>query len=184
MRVAKTTIWLALYIAALATATCAQTSVFVAGTASGSFGNPQGSGSVPLVPAIAVTGPGTITVTYVSGTVTDSGGVNTGPDGVTFNTAGAQTPLQEQAAVSGGTIKNLDALIGVFVPAATVKASGFHAIDGTKDATPVGIKPGSLFFVGTSKSIKVSGAGTLFLGINDWIVSDNGDGFNVDVTVQ
>lgn len=160
----------------------AQVSVFVPGNASGSFGNPLGGGGAAMVSALNVSGPGTITVTYVSGSVTDSSGVNAGPDGVTINMGGAQSPLQEQAGVSGGTIKNLDALIGVFVPKVTVSSTGFHAIDGTKDATPVGIKPGSLFFIGTGKTFKVPGAGTLFLGINDWIVSDNGGGFNVDVT--
>ena len=55
--------------------------VTVPGNACGGFGNPS-SGSVPLVPALAISGPGTITISYVSGTVTDSYGINTGPDGV------------------------------------------------------------------------------------------------------
>ena len=181
----KTLLLLAVCVLAATSVVYAQqvtASVFVPSNASGSFGNPLGSGGAPLVSALTVTGPATITVTYVSGTITDAGGINTGPNGVTWNTGGAQTPLQEQRAVSGGTIKNLDALIGVFVPTATVNSAGFHAIDGTKDATPVGIKPGSLFFIGMSKTFKVAGAGTLFLGINDWIVSDNAGGFNVTVT--
>lgn len=155
--------------------------VFVPGNTSGYFGN-RADMIVPLVQAITVSGPGTITVIYVSGTVTDAGNVNTGPNGVKWNTGGAQTPLQEAQSVSGGTIHNLDALIGAFVPASRVNRTGFNAIDGTKDATQVGIRPGWLSLIGTGKTFSVTEPGTLFLGINDWIVGDNGGGFNVEVT--
>jgi len=159
----------------------AQTSVFVPGNALGSFGNPS-SGSVPFVSALTVTGPGTITIAYVSGTVADAGGINTGPDGVPWDTGGLQTPLQEAIGVSGGNVNNLDALIGVFVPESRVNFNGFSAIDGTKDATRVGIVPSALFFVGTGKTFSVNQAGTLFLGINDMVGGDNGGGFNVTAT--
>lgn len=161
----------------------AQTQIFVPGNANGYFGNPVDL-NIPLVPALVVTGPGTITVTYVSGTVTDSGGVNTGPDGVSCSGC-AQLPLLE--AVGAGQVKEapgLDSLIGVFVPAARVSRPGFNAIDGTKNATPVGILPNTLLFIGTGKTFSVTQAGTLFLGINDNWVSDNGGGFNVTVSVQ
>ena len=45
------------------------------------------------------------------------------------------------------------------------------AIDGTKDAALVGIMPGELFFIGTGKTFSVTEAGTLFLRINDTLVS-------------
>ncbi len=170
-----------LVLVVAATNTAAQMPVFVPGTASGYFGNPQDN-AVPFVAALAVTGPGTITVTYVSGTVTDCCGINTGPNGVRFRTHGQQWPLQEARGVAGGTVYNEDALIGVFVPATTVNRTGFTAIDGTKDATRVGIIPNKLFFIGTGKTFPVSEAGTLFLGINDIVTSDNGGGFNVTVS--
>ncbi len=164
-----------------ATTTAAQTTVFVPGNTNGCFGHPVDR-CVPLVAALAISGPGTITVTYVSGTVTDAFGVNTGPNGVSFNVGTSQTPLQEANGVSGGTIGNLDALIGVFVPSSRVGAAGFKAIDGTKDRSRAGIVPCRLFFIGTGKTFSVGGAGTLFLGINDYFVGDNGGGFTVAVT--
>jgi hypothetical protein len=39
-----------------------------------------------------------------------------------------------------------------------------------------------LFFIGTGKTFVVKLAGTLFLGINDNAVRDNGGGFTVAVT--
>jgi hypothetical protein len=164
-----------------ATTTAAQTNVFVPGNASGFFGNPADQVH-PFVLALTVSGPGTITVTYVSGTVTDAGNVNTGPNGVPWPTIGAQSPLQEAVGRLGKKITNLDALIGIFVPQFRVQKAGFSAVDGTKNVTKVGIVPNKLFFIGTGKTFPVSEAGTLFLGINDWIVGDNGGGFNVTVT--
>jgi hypothetical protein len=165
-----------------ATTVAAQTQVFVPGTASGGFGTPA-LNWVPLVPALTVTGPGTITVTYISGTVTDAGGVNTGPNGVPYSTRPDwQLPLEEKVGVTRGMGNNLDALIGVFVPATRVNRAGFAAVDGTKALAAVGILPNGLFFIGTSKTFKVNQAGTLFLGINDQIMGDNGGGFTVAVT--
>ena len=39
-----------------------------------------------------------------------------------------------------------------------------------------------LFFIGEGKTIQTDGPGTLYLGINDWHVSDNGGAFVVDVS--
>jgi len=138
------------------------------------------------VPAIIVDGPATITVTYVSGQVDWGAGNLVGPDGGFWNTNhGMQDPLQEAHGISGGTVHNHAALIGVFVPRSRVQdRRGFNAIDGTKDATRVGIKPNTLFFIGSGKTIPVTKAGTLYLGINDCIVSDNSGGFNVEVSAQ
>jgi len=159
-----------------------QVQVFVPGTASGGFGTPA-LNWVPLVPALTVTGPATITVTYISGTVTDAGGVNTGPDGVPYDTRPDwQLPLEERIGVTRGMGNNLDALIGVFVPATRVNRTGFAAVDGTKALAAVGILPNGLFFIGTGKTFKVNQAGTLFLGINDQIMGDNGGGFTVSVS--
>jgi hypothetical protein len=96
---------------------------------------------------------------------------------------GAQMPLQEATGVVVTAVKNLDALIGVFVPQSTVQRKGFRALDGTKAITHVGIMPNGLFFIGTGKTFWVGQAGTLFLGINDFAVGDNGGGFNVNVAV-
>ena len=158
----------------------AQTTVTVPGNASGHFGNPADL-VVPFVPAISVSGPSSITVTYVSGTVTDSGGVNTGPNGVSENPAGVQIPLEEAQALRTATVPNLDALIGVFVSQRRMNRSGFQAIDGTKNIAKVGIAPDLLFFIGEGKTIQTDEAGTLFLGINDSHVGDNGGGFVVEI---
>ena len=169
---------------AAAVSTAAQTNVFVPGNASGFFGNPADI-QVPLVAALTVSGPGTITVTYASGTITDGGGgSNIGPGGVPWTMNGAQSPLNEALGAKVGEISNLDALIGVFVPQYRAQHNGFKALDGTKNVTPVGIMPSGLFFIGTGKTFSVTEAGTLFLGINDWGVADNGGGFNVIVSVQ
>jgi hypothetical protein len=163
-----------------ATTSAAQTQVFVPGNTNGCFGNAVDE-CIPLVAALTVSGPGKITVTYVSGTVTDVG-VNTGPDGVPWTDPRFQIPLQEKRGLWPLRMTHLDALIGVFVPQSRVLRWGFSALDGTKGVTRVGIMPDGLFFIGTGKTFHVSEAGTLFLGINDCWVGDNGGGFTVTVT--
>jgi hypothetical protein len=79
------------------TIAAAQTPVFVPGNASGYFGNPADQVH-PLVLALTVSGPGTITITYVSGTVTDAGGINTGPYGVQWVMDGYQAPFKRPMA--------------------------------------------------------------------------------------
>jgi hypothetical protein len=167
-------------LAAVSTVADAQVTVFVPGKASGDFGNPVAT-LVPFVPALTVTGPGTIQVTYISGMVQFGGGP-TGPNGAPWDLGTVQTPLQEARGVAHGHVNNLAALIGVFVRKSRVDAPGFQPIDGTKNLTPAGIIPSTLFFIGTSKTINVHGAGTLFLGINDEGVEDNSGGFMVQVT--
>jgi len=168
-------------LVAVSTVADAQVTVFVPGKASGDFGNPVAT-LVPFVPALTVTGPGTIQITYVSGMVQFGIGLVTGPNGAPWDLGPVQTPLQEARGVAHGHVNNLAALIGVFVPKSRVDAPGFRPIDGTKNLTPAGIIPSTLFFIGTSKTINVHGAGTLFLGINDEGVEDNGGGFMVQVT--
>jgi hypothetical protein len=184
MKIVKMALLLVMIIAAASMAVLAQQSVqvFVPGNTNGGFGNPIDQ-LVPLVPAITVNAPGTITVTYVSGTIPDGGGVNAGPDGVPWNCRGIQTPLQEAGGVARGLCNHLDALIGVFVPQSRVQdRRGFNPIDGTKNLTRVGIVPSKLFLIGEGLSFDVKEPGTLYLGINDMIVADNGGGFTVEVT--
>jgi hypothetical protein len=159
----------------------AQTTVTVPGNASGHFGNDSDL-IIPFIPAITVTVPSSIAVTYVSGTVTDCCGVDAGPNGVPWPATNSQTPLLEAWAFSGGEVPNLDALIGVFVSQRRMNRPGFQAIDGTKNVAKVGIAPDLLFFIGEGKTIQTDEAGTLFLGINDWYVSDNGGEFVVQVS--
>jgi hypothetical protein len=182
MRNAKAVLTLAAFVAAATMIARAQTSVFVPGNASGGFGNPIDI-VVPLVPAITVSGPSRITVTYVSGTVTPVAGVDAGPNGTKWNFNEAQSPLQEARGQSGG-IDWLGALIGVFVPASRVGDWKFQPVDGAKALARNGIVPSTLVFVGTGKTFYVREAGTLYLGINDDLVGDNGGGFTVTVSVQ
>lgn len=156
--------------------------VFVPGNASGYFGRSVDQ-LVPLVSALSVTGPGTITVTYLDGTVDFGGNEPAGPNGVFWQCGCSfQLPLNEAHGIAVRKAYNMAALIGVFVPQSRVLRKGFNPIDGTKNATKVGIMPGNLFFVGESKTFDVKEAGTLFLGINDAGVSDNSGGFTVEVT--
>jgi hypothetical protein len=174
---------LAVLVLITATTAVAQTEVFVPGNATGHFGNPSDQ-IVPFVAALTVSGPQTITVTYVSGRVTwDTLGHDTGPNGTSCDgCTGMQFPLQEARGIGLGEVHNLGALIGVFVPRSRVQKSGFSALDGTKNVTVVGIMPNDLFFIGRGKTFSVSEAGTLFLGINDTFVFDNSGGFTVTVT--
>jgi hypothetical protein len=162
----------------------AQTTVFVPGNASGYFGEPFDL-FVPLVPAITVSGPATITITYLSGTVDFGIGTQVGPNGGTYVPADYQLPLQEaNGLATHRTVYDIAALMGVFVPQSRIQLKGFTAVDATKNAATAGIMPDGLFFVGESKTITVKEAGTLFLGINDSGVSDNSGGFRVQVTTS
>ncbi len=169
-------------VLATGTAVAGSATVIVPGNATGGFGNPA-SGYVNLVPALVVKGPGTIQISYKSGIVTDAGGVFSGPYGVPWTESNyLQFPLQETIGTQSNTWKNLDALIGAFVPASTTAIPGFAPVDGTKQLAHVGISPNALFFVGAYTTVEVSGPGTLFLGINDPIVGDNGGSYTVSVT--
>jgi len=184
MKSIKLALVLVVFIAAATMAATAQqdVQVFVPGNASGYFGN-RNDVAVPFVPALTVTGPGTITVTYISGTVNWGSGAAVGPNGGPYPASGFQFPLQEAKGQAPHTkIGNIAALIGAFVSQARVLCKGFTAIDGTKNATRVGIMPNKLFFIGEGITFEAKEAGTLFLGINDTLVSDNEGGFTVEVT--
>ncbi len=174
---------LSMLIVLIAIQAGAQTQVTVPGDASGHFGNPSDL-HIPLVQAITVDGPATIKISYVSGTVTGIGGVTTGPDGVPWDTDGNQTPLQEGTGVAGGTVLDVDALIGAFVPKQRYESSPeFSAIDGTKGVVPVGIVPEALFFIGDGITYEASEAGRLYLGINAWLVGKNRGAYKVNVSI-
>jgi hypothetical protein len=125
------------FLIAAGTATAQTTAtVFIPGNTLGDFGNPSVDGNQPYVTGIVATGPGTIVVTYLSGTVTDCcPELSTGPDGTPFDFGSGQSALQEAAGIAGGTIDDLDALIGIFVPQSSssprILASGWHQGSGT-----------------------------------------------------
>jgi len=152
------------------------------------FGNPTDPDDNPLVAGIAVAGPTTITIS-ATGCETDG---PPSPECVTPNGyeltpsawGGAEDPLQE-AGVVGTVDPNFDGLIGAFVPAATADNPSFVAIDSTKpqcSVTDVCISPTLLFFVGDSDVYNATQAGTLFLGIDDWVTDDNGGSFSATLT--
>jgi len=162
-------------------ASWAQTTVTVSGKTNGDFGSPIDT-IVPFVHGVTVTGPSIITIT-ATGCVTDVGvtGCIT-PNGVSFNAT--TTPLQE-AGINGNPDPNLDGLIGAFVPANIANDPNFQPIDSTKaDCSPGPcINPNLLFLVGASDTIRVNGPGSLYLGIDDFIVNDNGGSHTVTITV-
>jgi hypothetical protein len=167
-----------------ATTLSGQTTVFVPGNATGSFGSPVDL-VAPFVSAITVTGPADITVSYISGLVTwDNQGDTAGPTGTSACTDcdAMQFPLDEANGDGIRNTKHLGALIGAFVPKYRVNGKGFQAIDGTKNAASLGIKPELLRLIGEEFTFHVKEAGTVFLGINDTIASDNSGGFTVTVS--
>lgn len=78
----------------------AQTEVFVPGNATGCFGNPD-DGCMPLVAALTVSGPGTITITYVNGMVNYGLG-EVGPDGGTSTSPLISYPFRKPSALRVG----------------------------------------------------------------------------------
>lgn len=176
-----------MFVAMATLAAQAQTQVTVPGTALGYFGQWEDI-VTPLVPAITVSGPATITVTYVSGQACWGPPPSdcVGPAGGYYvNSGGLQLPLQEaQGITTPPEIWNIGALIGAFVPAYRVNNTGFQAVDGTKNVAKVGIMPNQLFLIGSGKTFHVPYAGTLFLGINDVTVADNSGSFIVTVSAQ
>jgi hypothetical protein len=77
-----------------------------------------------------------------------------------------------------GSVANVGALIGAFVPESLENTSGFEALDGTKLTSGVGIMPNRLFFVGMYNVISVP-VGTLYLGINDSVSPTNSGSLTV-----
>jgi hypothetical protein len=145
---------LVVFVATATMAACAQTSVFIPANASGHFGNPANQ-IKPTGPAITVSGPATITVTYLSGTIIDKTvwlSARRLWRGTTTTTYGSRFKK-----VKCDAVKNADCLIGIFFSSAKWMHSGFQAIDGTKGIVAIGIMPGNLFFMGKGRSFKVSG---------------------------
>ena len=169
--------------------------VKVAGTATGGFGlNPLGptNGATPMVAAISVMGPGSITISSKSGLVNYGGpGPVVKADGGDFgqspNSSSLAWPLDEavgitSAAYPGQEVIHMAALIGAFIPTDRAAVAGFAPVDATKGLAAAGILPSDLFFVGSYHVLIVSGPGTLYLGINDCYPGDNSGQFLVNVS--
>lgn len=153
--------------------------VTVPGNASGGFGSPSDQ-TTPFVLAIKVRLASSITIT-ATGCVTDAGISCVTPDGFSF--FGMLTPLQE-AGLAGNPDTHVDGLIGAFVPAVTAANPNFKPIDNANPACSPGpcIDRTQVFFIGSSKTFAVGEAGTLYLGIDDFIVGDNGGSFQVTIS--
>jgi len=76
--------------------------------------------------------------------------------------------------------------MGAFVPATIAGQPLFQAIDSTNPACHPGpcIDPGLLNPIGASGVLIVQRAGTVYLGIDDFVVGDNGGGFDVVITTS
>jgi hypothetical protein len=105
------------------------------------------------------------------------------PNGVNFTSKfGDVLPLQEARGIPPNTpTAILNALMGAFVPAAKAMSPTFVPEDAAKlGPGQVGITASSLFFIGAGPfTFNAAGAGTLYLGINDSFVADNGGGYSV-----
>ncbi len=162
--------------------------VVVPATASGNFGFPTDNAVTPMVKAITVTKATTIRIFYISGNwsgssllpLSDANGQNAFPGrdyGVYY-----QPPLFEANGVTGVESRNIMALIGAFIPKTLVDDPEFTPMDGTKKSNGVGIMPDKLFFIGSDNTIQTTGAGTLYLGVNDMTASDNSGALTIKIT--
>jgi hypothetical protein len=171
--------------------------ITVPATANGEFGVPEGGGT-PLVSAFSLTAAGQEIQITASGTINLDASLTTGPDGVSVprsvimgNLNLAYTPLEEGVIDGGGSVPTTDAnstvnevgaLIGAFVPSATVSASGFSPIDAKLSDPNPGVNSTALFFVGAGPfTFTAPGAGTLYLGINEPFVSNNTGSFSATI---
>lgn len=192
------TLMLSASIASAQTAT-----VNISAFANGKFGNSSSTStkSLPLVRAMYVTGPGTFVITAPAAAnwcvaACMEGArreilICGGPDCITPSNANgtwsaalplkSSMPLQQVIGQAEGKVSNWGALVGAFVPRSDVIIPGFTAVDQTKLSTGVGISPSELFFVGGRKTVRVNGAGTLYLGINDNFADDNNGSLAVTV---
>jgi hypothetical protein len=159
----------------------------VPATATGSFGNPNTTGSTPLVPCITISERGTIVI-RASGTWSYAAGESNTANGTCYPGApftSGQIPLQEAAGVGGGVQScTIGALIGAFVPRSTANNLDFKPVDGTKNLVAVGINPNMLFFVGVYGAFEANGPGTLYLGMNDGYAADNSGSLSVSAALN
>ncbi|HZZ29200.1 MAG TPA: hypothetical protein VFE46_14475 [Pirellulales bacterium] len=177
------------------------TSIQVAATASGEFGIPE-SGAVPMVSAFTFTAAGQQVQLSANGTINLDPELTTGPNGISvprsiiiggLSQGQGYTPLEEGIMDGGGsvpttdgssTVTELGSLMGAFVPAASVSASGFSAIDSHLATGGKGINSTAIFFVGVGPlTVTAPGPGTLYLGIDESFVSNNTGHFSATVTV-
>ncbi len=136
-----------------------------------------------MVKAITVTKATTIKISYISGQWKTNVSLPTSDaNGYTGVVTDLQLPLQEATGVIGGKITNVMALTGAFVPKRLTDDNSFTPTDGTKKTRGVGIMPDKLFFVGNDNVMQTSGAGTLYLGVNDMIVADNSGSLTIEIT--
>jgi len=161
------------------------TTIEVSATSTGFFGAPN-NGATLLTPGFTVSVPVSIEI-EAAGIVTDFNDqgelLEISPNGVDFTSnSGDVLPLQEAQGIPPDTPTTiLDALMGVFVPAATATLPNFIPEDAAKVGPgQVGIDASSLFLIGGGPfTFSAPGAGTLYLGVNDSFVLDNSGGFSV-----
>jgi hypothetical protein len=166
------------------------TTIQVSGKSTGFFGSPNSSDTLLLTPGLTVSGPASIEI-RATGIVTDFNDqgqfLRIGPSGTDFTSIfGDVLPLQEAQGLPPNTPTTVwDCLMGAFVPAAIASLPNFVPEDAAKVGPGrVGIKAQSLFFIGEGPfTLTTTGAGMLYLGINDSFVADNGGGFSVTPTV-
>jgi hypothetical protein len=180
-----------LILAALAyPAALTATTIQVSGKSTGFFGSPNSGDTLLLTLGLTVSAPVSIEI-GATGIVTDFNNqgqfLQVDPNGTDFTSIfGDVLPLQEAQGLPPNTpTTQLDALMGAFVPAAIAGLPNFVPEDAAKVGPgQVGINAASLFFIGAGPfTFSTPGAGTLYLGINDSFVADNGGGFSVTATV-
>ncbi len=185
----------------------AQTAVVqVDGTAAGAFGlhvatpAPSALASDDLVAGFTFSGSQRATVRITAtGLVSSFPGLPlSGPEGSIFDSTTVDppncctrsqigyNPLEESSVVGdnwmtfGNLFLDANALMGAFVPQATVNAAGFSPRD--EQYSTVGISPSQLFLIGTGPvNFTATEPGTLFLGINDLRAANNVGFFTVNL---
>ena len=168
----------------------------------GSFGfHPAGANEgLDMVQGYVFDGPTTVSIS-ASGTVLlfpGAGLENVPPDGVDFDggaigltrvTNLGYTPLEEAEVDAGSDFTTFStilfdsgALVGAFVPEATVNSAGFEAKD--DDFGFPGISSDQLFLIGAGPfEFTATEAGTLFLGLNDNRPLNNEREFQVSISL-
>jgi len=179
--------------------------VTVGAQATGGFGRSYGfaggpsSGGLPLVAGWTFTAAGQMISISATGTINIADQYNPGPNGVPVVIDGVVaapnsfTPLEQEAVLQGtlalprpegASVPEVGALMGAFVPAGTASNSNFVPADpATLVAPQIGIDPATLFLIGAGPYTFTSqGAGTLYLGINEWFPSNNTGSFTVSLS--
>ncbi len=156
----------------------------VSSTSNGQFGSSQGFTAGTAMLPFAVSGVATFQITATGTLCLVGGGCPSSlfvgsPDGISVSGANEILALEEGNGVDLNPSLNAGALIGAFVAASTPGIAGIDEDFGGNVAAS------ALFLIGSGPYLfNSTGAGTLYLGINDSFASNNSGSFSVTIIEQ